>query len=155
MQLLHHAGIAQVGFVVLDHRGHVVERAAVGRERLSQLVAEGQVLLYPCALAVDDQHHAVDAIEQLLARGCVLGFGGDGDDLQPSPLAADHSELDGKELVAHGRVEAGRYLLQLGPMVRAELGVNAMEARRHTRSRDSPVDDPSVDFVGLRARLSH
>jgi hypothetical protein len=155
VELFDGVAVAQVALVVHHDQRHLVDRARVVLERLLELLEAGEVLLHAAALAVDHEDDAVDLVEELFARRGVFGRAGDGDDLDRGAHAAHFAELDRQHRVTHGRIEARRQLAHLAPVVRAQLAVDALQARALPRAVDAPVDDAGIHFAGFRKNLRH
>jgi hypothetical protein len=136
----------EVALVVLHDDRHVLGLVPELVRRFSRMLcSDSRFSCTPAALAVDDEHHRVGALQHVLAHLAVLRLPRHREALDADLEAADLAEVDRQEVEQQRRVLFGVDRHQLDLVARAQDAVHLLQARRLAADADPVVHQLGVD----------
>ncbi len=139
--------LRHVALVELQRVGDRLQVEAVLVQVVLEVADRLDVGLHPFGLAVGDEDHAVDALEDELAAGVVEDLPGDGVEVEAGREAADRTEIERQEVEEERAVGFGGERDHLALRLGRSLAVDELQVGRLSTQPGAVVDDLAVDLA--------
>jgi hypothetical protein len=146
-QLLERGGIGQIALVVLDDVRDLVQVVALLGEVHAQVLDRLHVGFHALDLAVADEDHPVDTLEDELARGVVEDLARDGVEVEAGLESADLAEAQRQEVEEEGPLGLGGERDHLPLRVLIGIRIDILQIRRLPAQTGPVIDDFAIDLA--------
>src|SRR5690606_29590671 len=155
LEHVHVDGVLEVALVGLDHERHLGEAQVVLQQVLAQVAQALGVRAQARGGGAGDEHHAVDAAKDQLARGVVEHLARHRVEVEARLEAVDLAQVEGQEVEEQRALVLGGERHHLALRLGRHLLVDLLEVGGLTRQAGAVVDDLEVDLAGGEVDGAH